>query len=396
MKKFNKYIFMWLVLGTSLVAIGQDVNYDEGKIEAYQLPELLLSGKGKKITSKKLWEKTRVPEILSLFEEHVYGKVPVQFDSIKFITTHEEKEAMDGAAHLKQVEIMVYRNKESVSINLVLFIPTNIKKAAPVFLLINNRSARNTSPTRDTISGFWPAEKVIKAGYAIAAFQVNDAAPDHRDRYKDGMLRLYPELLAADNGIKAVGAWAWAASRVMDYFEKDAAIDAKKVAVVGHSRGGKASLWTAAQDQRFALCISNNSGNTGAALSRRNFGETVAIINSSFPHWFNNNYKKYNNNEAALPVDQHMLIALIAPRPVYAASASTDLWADPKGTLLAMKHAEEVYRLYGIDSNLPETSPPFDTPVNNPYLGYHIRKGDHNLTPYDWQQYIKFADIHWR
>ena len=396
MKNVGRLAIMLVLLGTSLFSVAQDANYDEAKVGAYQLPESLVAIDGQKILTKKAWEERRRPEILSLFEEHVYGKVPVQFDRIEFITTREEKNAMNGSAHLKEVTIRVHRNKDSVSINLVLFIPATAKKPAPAFLLINNRSAKNTSTKRDTISGFWPAEEVIKAGYAIAAFQVNDAAPDHRDRYQNGMLRLYPELLAADNGIKAVGAWAWAASRVMDYFEKDAAIDAKKIAIVGHSRGGKASLWAAAEDQRFAICISNNSGNTGAALSRRNFGETVAVINSKFPHWFNKNYKKYNNNEAALPVDQHMLIGLIAPRPVYAASASADLWADPKGTLLAMKHAEEIYQLYGIKSQLPEILPPVDTPVKNAYLGYHLRKGEHNLTPYDWQQYIKFADNHFR
>src|SRR5690606_7556198 len=196
--------------------------------------------------------------------------------------------------------------------------------------------------------------------------------------------------------MKAIGAWAWAAGRIMDYFEKDSNIDASKVVVVGHSRGGKASLWAAAQDPRFAICVTNNSGNTGAALSRRWFGETVKIINTSFPHWFSENYKKYNDREKDLPVDQHMLIGLIAPRPVYATSASLDLWADPKGTLIAMQEAAPVYNLYGLRSFLPVDLPPHNTPVIKLPLGYHIREGEHNLTEYDWSNFLKFADFHFQ
>ncbi|HLU89278.1 MAG TPA: prolyl oligopeptidase family serine peptidase, partial [Cyclobacteriaceae bacterium] len=181
-----------------------------------------------------------------------------------------------------------------------------------------------------------------------------------------------------------------------DYFERNDDIDATKVVLVGHSRGGKASLWAAAQDPRFAICVSNNSGNTGAALSRRWFGETVKIINTAFPHWFNENYKKYNDNEKNLPVDQHMLIGLIAPRPVYVTSASEDLWADPKGTFLAMKAAEPVYALYKRHSQLPSTPPPLNTPLIQSSMGYHVREGKHNLTEYDWKNFIKFADYHFK
>jgi pimeloyl-ACP methyl ester carboxylesterase len=196
--------------------------------------------------------------------------------------------------------------------------------------------------------------------------------------------------------MKAIGAWAWGASRVMDYFEKDKDIDAKKVAIVGHSRGGKASLWAAAQDQRFAICVSNCSGNTGAALARRQFGERINRINASFPHWFNNNYKKYNNKENDLPVDQHMLIALVAPRPLYATNASKDLWADPKGTFLSLKNAEKVYALYGLKSGLPSNPPGINEPITQSPLAYHNREGEHNLTAYDWSNFIKFADDHYK
>jgi hypothetical protein len=235
---------------------------------------------------------------------------------------------------------------------------------------------------------------LIDSGYAIAAFNVSDAAPDDKDAYVNGMLRLYPEQINADNGMKAIGAWAWAAGRVMDYFEKDKTVDAKNVFIVGHSRGGKAALWAGAQDQRFAMVFANCSGNTGAALSRRKFGETVSRINTTFPHWFCNNYKKYNDNESALPVDQHMLLALIAPRPLYTTSASKDLWADPKGSFLSVKNAKPVYALYQKPSALPTNPPATNNPIIHSSLGYHNREGSHDLTAYDWNAFIRFVNYH--
>ncbi|MEX2593866.1 MAG: acetylxylan esterase [Anditalea sp.] len=372
------------------------VNYDEDKVGTYTLPNILKTEDGKRVETVKVWENVRRPQILTLFENEVYGQMPQNFDKLEFSVLNSNEKVMDGKAHMKEVQIEVFKDQESVQINLVLFVPSKRKGPVPAFLLINNRSERNTAPLRDTISGFWPAEIVINADYAVAAFQVDDAAPDNKDTYAQGVLNLYPEQLQKDNGMKAIGAWGWAASRIMDYFEKNDDIDASKVVLVGHSRGGKASLWAAAEDPRFAICVSNNSGNTGAALSRRWFGETVEIINTSFPHWFNENYKKYNDKEKDLPVDQHMLIGLIAPRPVYVTSASLDLWADPKGTFLAMKEAEPVYNLYDLRSSLPSELPPTNTPIINSPMGYHIREGKHNLTDYDWSNFIKFADFHFQ
>lgn len=371
-------------------------NYDESKVGNLLIPDVLTTVQNEKIKNKKQWEQQQKPEILSLFETQVYGRMPKDFDKIEFEVKNENKQAMEGKAHLKEVAVKITRNQKSVVINLVMFTPAQAAGPVPVFLLINNRPARNTAPERDTLSGFWPAEQVIAAGYGIAAFQVNDAAPDHKTTFRNGVLDLYPEALSQPDGMKAIGSWAWAASRVLDYFEKDKQVEAKKVAIVGHSRGGKASLWTAAQDQRFAMCFSNNSGNTGAALSKRNFGETVKIINTAFPHWFSDNYKQYNDNESALPVDQHMLLALVAPRPLYVTSASEDRWADPTGTYMALKLTEPVYELYKKTSSLPANQPPLNTPVIQSPTGYHIREGIHNLTEYDWAQYVRFADYQWK
>ncbi|WP_082216165.1 glucuronyl esterase domain-containing protein [Dyadobacter psychrophilus] len=366
-------------------------NYDEAKVPAYVLPPLLKTTAGQEVKSKKMWEDVRRPEILRLFEDNIYGQMPKDYDSIRYTLKNGDRAAMNGKATLKEVAVQVYRNRKSVQINVVMFVPNHAKKPAPVFVLINNRGRENTDPTRKVKSGFWPAEMVIDSGYAVAAFHVSDLAPDNKDTFINGVLQLYPEQLEADNGMKAIGAWAWGASRVMDYFENDKDIDPKNVIVVGHSRGGKASLWAAAQDQRFAVCVTNCSGNTGAALARRQFGERITRINTTFPHWFNNNYKKFNANENQLPVDQHMLIALIAPRPLYATNASKDLWADPTGTFLALKKAEEVYALYGMRSKLPANPPAINAPVPYAPLAYHNREGEHDLTAYDWGNFIRLV-----
>lgn len=393
--KLRLLTFLLLISGFGLHAQRPaSTNYDESKVPAYTLPEVLKTAAGKTVRSVKAWEKKRRPEILGLFAENIYGQMPLTYDSIRYSITHEDKNSMNGKAHLKEVLIEVFNRNKSLKINLTLFIPNHTTKPAPAFLLINNRGKENTDPTRMVKSEFWPAEVLIDSAYAIAAFHVSDLAPDNKDEFMNGVLQLYPEQLNADNGMRAIGAWGWGASRVMDYLETDPQIDAKRVALTGHSRGGKASLWAAANDQRFALCISNCSGNTGAALARRQFGERVKVINTAFPHWFSPNYKKYNDNEDLLPVDQHMLISLIAPRPVYATNASEDLWADPKGTFLSLKGAEEVYGLYHLKSILPDTPPGLNTPILESPIGYHNREGKHDLTVYDWKQFIKFADYH--
>lgn len=368
-------------------------NYDESEVGSYKLPEILVTGQGEKITKTKEWKKIRRPEILQLFEDNVYGQVPNDFDDISFTVKNQDDKAMDGMATLKEVAITVTRNQKTATVNLILFTPNQAQKPVPVFLVINHRGIKTMDVTRQNKDGFWPAEQVIEAGYAIAGFDVLDFAPDDKVRYVHGVLdQLYPEQLEMDNGMRDLGAWGWGASRVIDYFEKDKSVNAKKVISVGHSRGGKASLWFGAQDQRVAITISNESGNSGAALSRRNFGETVERIVTTFPYWFCPNYRKYAGNEDKLPVDQHMLIGLIAPRAVYVASAAEDLWADPKGQYLALKEALPVYRLYGFNINLPENMPAVNEQLISQVVGFHNREGKHNMTPFDWEQFIRFAN----
>ncbi|MDA0195757.1 MAG: acetylxylan esterase [Bacteroidetes bacterium] len=385
--------FLTFLILISLTVVHK--NYGQNKsTQNLNLPELLISQDGKLVKNAKVWSEKRRSEIFHLFENNMYGEVPTDFDSINFDVVNESKMAMNGKALLKEIRIDVFRNGQSITINVVLFVPTQTKVPAPAFLLINHRDKENTDPTRGVKMDFWPAEEVITRGYAVAAFYVGDVAADNKETYHQQVLRLYPEQMQRSNGMKTIGAWGWGASRVMDYFEEDPDIDFSKVAVIGHSRGGKAALWCGAQDERFALTISNDSGCTGAALARRKSGERIADINKNFPHWFCDNYNSFNGKEDDLPVDQHMLIALIAPRAVYVASASDDEHADPKGEFLSMKYAEPIFALFDIDPLPVNEQPQINSPAKSLNLGYHLREGGHGLELYDWQRYMDFADAY--
>jgi pimeloyl-ACP methyl ester carboxylesterase len=373
----------------------QNVNYYEEKVPAFTLPDPLISNDGKKITSAKEW-KTRRAEILELFRVNVYGRVPNTPYKKVFKVVNEDKNAMGGAATLKQVDIIIEAEKGSLPIHLSLFVPNNVPKPVPVILLINNREPSNIDPTRKVKSEFWPAEEVIARGYGIAAFYNDDVDNDQFDNFNNKIHALLDKQPRPDDAWGTIAAWAWGASRCLDYLVTDKNVDKDKVAVVGHSRGGKTSLWAGAEDERFAMVISNESGTTGASLARRRFGETVERINTSFPHWFCTNYKKYNNNEDALPVDQHELLALIAPRALYVACASEDLWGDPKGSYLALYNALPVFRLLGTRSQLPEAMPPLNKPVRSGVTGFHVRSGTHNMLLQDWNAFMDMGDMVWK
>ncbi len=361
---------------------------------AFTLPDPLLGADGRRIGTAEEWKTRRRHEILELFRKNVYGRVPDTPYTKSFKVVHQDPQAMGGAATLKQVQITLSRGQASLTISVVLFIPNRAPKPVPAFLLICNRGTENFDPTRERKSEFWPAEEAIARGYAIAAFHNEDVDPDKHDGFKDGAHGLLDAAVRPPDAWGSISAWAWGASRVMDYFETDAGLARDKIAVIGHSRGGKAALWAGAQDERFALVVSNESGCTGASLSRRRFQgkESVARINTAFPHWFCETYKTYNGREDALPVDQHMLIALIAPRAVAVGSAEQDLWADPRGEFLSVVHAGPVYRLFGRQALGPAAMPEIGAALHGDGAHYHIREGKHDLTLRDWQSYLDFAD----
>jgi hypothetical protein len=360
---------------------------------AYTLPDPLVAADGRTITTADAWKTRRRPELLELFRKHVYGRVPGTTYEKRFQVIHQDPKAMGGAATLKQVRVTIARGAASLPIDVVLFVPNRAPKPVPAFLLIHNRGPEHIDPTRQQKSDFWPAEEAVARGYAIAAFRNADVDPDRHDGFKDGIHGLLDTARPPD-AWGTIAAWAWGASRVMDYLETDKDLARHKIALIGHSRGGKTALWAGAEDERFALVVSNDSGCTGAALSRRRFEgkELVARINTAFPHWFCETYKTYNDREEALPVDQHMLIALIAPRAVAVGSAEDDLWADPRGEFLSVVHAAPVYRLFGRRALGTTTMPGVGQHLHGDGAHYHIREGKHDLALTDWQTYMDFAD----
>ncbi|MEN3337070.1 MAG: (4-O-methyl)-D-glucuronate---lignin esterase [Acidobacteriota bacterium] len=367
-------------------------NFEESRVGAYTLPDPLVTAGGA-VRRPDQWPRRRA-EILAAFRENVYGISPGPPEHLRFERIEENARAMGGAATLERIAIVSTQHGSEHRFGLTLFLPNARRGRVPVFLLINNRSPSDTDPTRTTQSGFWPAERLVERGYGIAALHNAELAPDDKDRYRDGIIQLFDGARGprARNAWGALGAWAWGASRAMDYFESDPRVDLHRVAVVGHSRGGKAALWAGAQDERFAMVVSNESGEGGAALSRRNFGETVARITESFPHWFAESYRDFAGRERELPVDQHMLMALAAPRALYVASADADLWSDPRGEYLAQVYASPVFGLWGGPPMKAEAMPPLDRPLVAGRRGYHVRSGVHNLTPYDWDRFADFAD----
>lgn len=401
-------------------------NYEEEQVPEYTLPDPLKFEDGSPVDTPEKWREVRRPQIFELFAEHVYGRVPPTQPEVRFQVTKEVQDYMDGKATLKEIEIHVGPKEKPVVLTLLLVTP-NVDHPVPAFLglnfpgnhatlddpivtlnpnwmrpsykgVVNNRA---TEESRGINAARWPFSLLIERGYALGTIYCGDIDPDYDDGFQNGIHPLFyrdGQTQPEKNEWGTIGAWAWGLSRGLDYLEQDEQVDGKRVAVIGHSRLGKTSLWAGASDERFALVISNNSGCGGAALSRRAFGETVQRINTSFPHWFCKNFHAYDRREHELPVDQHQLIALIAPRPVYVGSAEQDRWADPKGEFLSAYHADPVYRLLGTDGlggeEADKNMPAVDEPRNQGTIGYHIRSGGHNVLEYDWLQYLDFADRH--
>ena len=425
-------VTIFLVLIWGFQAMGQEKfkpNYDESKVPEYTLPDPLVTENGTIVDSPEMWFKLRRQEIMSMFVTEMFGKTPENGNlSIRYELISETKDALSGKAIRREVRFFPLKDNDAFFLDLLIYTPKNQNSAVPTFLALNfqgNHAAtlepgimssvsmrQNTDyrgktdeeitqeveKLRGVQERRWPFETIIDRGYGVVMCCNFDIDPDFHDGFQNGIHPFYDKK-AEKRGPDAWGtiaAWAWGLSRILDYLETDALVDAKRVAVFGHSRLGKTALWAGATDERFAMVISNNSGCGGAAISKRAFGETVGRINTAFPHWFCENFTKYNNNEAALPFDQHELIALIAPRPVYIASAEQDQWADPKGEFLAAIHADPVYRLLGTDGIASVTEmPPLNTSVGGT-IHYHYRTGEHDVTDYDWDQYLDFADQHLR
>jgi hypothetical protein len=384
-------------------------NYDASKIPAYSLPDPLTTLAGEKITTNEEWFRKRRPEVLLLFAEHVYGNSLGPLDSVKGRVL-QEGPALDGKAIRKVIRIDFAPTAGAPYMGIHLYLPAGVNKPVPVFVGVNLFDKSKPIPMpggRVVAEGkkipagldpqMLPGEetifRILAKGYGIATFHPGDLAPDDAKTYARGIIGF-----ANGNSTErklnewgALGAWAWGISRAVDHLATDPAVDPERIIAIGHSRNGKAALWAGIQDTRIAAVISNQSGCGGAALSKRQFGETVALINKRFPHWFCEKFREYDDNEAKLPVDQHLLIAGIAPRPVHIGSADGDGWADPQGEFLSTMNASPVYELVGAGSLGTKEFPPINTVVGNK-IAYHCRAGQHALADYDWMVYLDWCD----
>lgn len=410
------------VVETALV--GQEPNYDESKVPSFNLPPVLVTSAGKPVSNVDQWEGQRRPELLELFTREMYGRSPDRPQALQHRVTSTDDEVFEGVAIRQQVTVFFTDDDDGPQMDLLIYVPRATKPSEfPAFLALNfygNHTIsddpgiqinprwmrddsdkgvtdnRATESSRGKSKSLWAIDEILKRGYALVTIYYGDIDPDFDDGFQNGVHPLgYQDGQEepAEGQWGSIAAWAWGLSCALDYLETNEYVDAQRVAVLGHSRLGKTALWAGATDPRFALVISNNSGCGGAALSRRQFGETVKRINTSFPHWFCNNFNKYSGREEALPIDQHQLIALIAPRPVYVASAVEDQWADPRGEFLAILHASPAYDLYRLPSLTGHSMPAINQPIHTTQ-GYHIRSGKHDVTEFDWKQYLDFADRH--
>ena len=412
-----------LVLGLaySSSVTADEFNYDESLVPQFELPDPLTTEAGDKVASIESWQSVRRPEILQLFEHHVFGRVP-QIDVRLRVRSHERTTILDGTAIREQQTIFLTDDDAGPSIDVLIYTPADLQGPVPAVLGLNfrgnhtvdtdpairlpkswvpkdKRSKATGNKASEILRGDrmrrWDVKQIVSRGYGLVTAYYGDIDPDFDDDFQNGIHQLDEERgpSRADDAGGSISAWTWGLSRILDTLETHPRIDGERVAVFGHSRLGKTSLWAGATDERFALAISNDSGCGGAALSRRRFGETVKRINDVFPHWFCRKHRDYNDNENSLPVDNHQLIALMAPRPVYVASAEEDRWADPHGEMLSVYYASPVYALFG-KTGLPSAGQPeTGRPIMND-VGYHVRPGKHDVTSYDWEQYLNFADKH--
>lgn len=373
---------------------GHISNYDESKVGNYTLPDPLVLKNGRRVRSADVWLNQRRPEILKLYEDHIYGRVPDRAPKVSFEIAETDSKALEGMAVRKRVIAHFGDNTDGPKVNLLMYLPAKAAKPVPLLVQLSffaNPVAGAVSRDATIISNS------LALGYGYASLRYTEIEGDTRTNSVSGVRKL---ALAAGQSQPAadewgtISAWAWGASRVLDYLETDRAVDAKRVALIGHSRLGKTVLWAGARDPRFALIFSSCSGEMGASLARRDWGETVDDMAANFPWQFAGNFQKFSGRWSDMPVDSHMLIALNAPRPVFITGGTQDQWADPHGQFLAQVAAGPVYRLLGRQDLGTSKLPPLDSPQISGDLGFHYHTGGHTITSADWTAFLNFAEMH--
>ena len=388
------------------------------RANATDFPDPLVAADGTRITTAAQWQEKRRPELLEFFTREMYGRNPGRPEKLVSEVFDRDPQALGGKA--TRIQIAIYPGgRPGPRMDLLVYLPNGADGPVPAIVGLNflgnhaihadpgirlteswwenngqpSSDHRATDASCGINSKQWPVEEILARGYALATIYREDVCADHEPYFQSGAQSLFPELQQGDENFSCIAAWAWSLSRALDELEKEPLIDAKRVAVFGFSRMGKAALWAGASDERFAMVISNESGAGGAKLFHRGVGEDINRLNTKFPHWFARNFRKYIGKDTELPFDQHEVISLVAPRPIYIASALGDKNSDPEGEFAGAKAAEPVFRLLGASGLPADTWPPVDTSVQGG-IGYHVRTGKHDVTDFDWQQYLAFADKH--
>jgi hypothetical protein len=395
-------------------------NYDERKVGAYTLPDPLVLKNGKSVADAKTWTKKRRPEILKLYQDDIYGHNPARVPKMKFAVWDVDRHALDGKAVRKQIDISFPGHANPV-LHVLLYTPSDAAGPVPTFLCLSfSGNEKITIDPGVRINKIWDGKKdvpfmpsvtdargtshswkipeTLARGYGVAAVYYGDIEPDLGDgsgwRFGVRSLFLKPgQTNTAPDAWGAIGAWAWGASRVLDYLQTDKDVDKKHVILLGHSRLGKTALWAGAQDPRYCMVIASCSGEMGASLARRDYGETVTSMAKRLSYQFCRNFLAYSNHISAMPVDSHLLISLIAPRPLYLSTGSEDRWGDPRGEYLAAQAADPVYELFGLQGLNKDAFPPLDQPILRD-IGFSCHTGKHDVLPADWDRFLNFADLH--
>jgi hypothetical protein len=387
---------------------GHVSNYDESKVGDYSLPDPLVLNNGRSVRDADTWNRIRRPEILKLYESEIFGRVPDRVPKVRFETVSTETISLENVSAMHRHGIVnIGEGNGALKVNVHLYLPDGTTEPVPVLLHLTFATPTATpapstapdgstpSPTRPSEAG--PVKDMLARGFGYALVRYTEIQPDNAATHSSGVQALAygpGQTKPAVDEWGTIATWAWGVSRVLDYLSADPSIDAKRVALIGHSRLGKTALWTSAADPRFAVIFSSCSGEMGAALARRDFGETVDDMAGNFGWQFAGNFQKYPGRWNEMPVDAHMLIALSAPRPVFITGGTKDQWADPKGEFLAGVAAGPVYRLFGKRDLGTTELPPLDTPLIDGDLGFLYHTGGHTITPADWDAFLSFASRH--
>ncbi len=374
---------------------GHVSNYDEAKVPPYKLPDPLVMANGSRVTDAAEWRSRRRPEILRMYESEIYGRIPANAPRMTWEVVDTDPAAKGNTAIMRRAVGRIGTSPEAPRVTMMIYTPSKASGRVPLILLVNfgggpaveGRPASNQQFAEPPV-----AADILARGWGYAMVGYQDIQPDRLNTFNQGVIGVTtPAGPPKADEWGAIGAWAWGVSRIIDFFETDKLVDARKIAVQGHSRIGKTALWASALDERIAAVYASCSGEMGAALARRDWGETVDDMAQNFPYWFAGNFQKYAGHWNDMPVDAHMLIALSAPRPVFITGGTADQWADPVGEFLAGVGAGPVYRLLGKKDLGATTIPALDTPLTAGDIGWHYHTGGHAATPADWSAFLTFV-----